>query len=420
VEDEAMRLSNGIRVGNGRRWSAALAATAATAVLVTACGSSSGGGGASGGSTIKVGLLTSLSGPYASTMAGTLKAVNARLSAYRAGGGKCATTKIDVVTADDQSSAQGALSGTQKLIQQDKVYAVLGTSSFFYGASQFATTVGKKTPIFGIPFDGSPQWLQSDNNMFPAGPVTNFTESFSTTGQFLKTSGATRIAGVGYAGPSSAAALRSIMKSATAAGLSQAYVNTNVTPGSTDVGAIVLGIIHSKADGVLLTMAPDTSLAIVGGLKQAGYQTKAIITPTGYGADLLKSQPAVQAAQGVTFETGWAPNELNTPGTKVMSSALKQYAGSATGIPGLADSYGWLTTDLFLHALDLAGCDASQADLMAKTRADKSWTANGLLPQPIDFASVPYTRQCLYFSTLKGAEFVPVPDATPVCGAKIG
>jgi ABC-type branched-subunit amino acid transport system substrate-binding protein len=403
-----------------RRWGAAFAAAAATAVLVSACGGSSGGGGASGGGTIKLGLLTSLSGSYAPTMSSTLAAVNARLDAYRTGGGKCASTKIDVVTGDDQSSAQGALAGTQKLVQQDKVDAVLGTSSFFYGAAQWATTAGKKTPFFGMPFDGSPQWLQTDNNLFPAGPVTNFTDSFATIGQYLKAAGVTRVAGVGYAGPASAAALGALVRSTSAAGIAKGYVNTSVPMGSTDVGAIVLGIMQSKADGVLLTMAPDTSLAIVGGLKQAGYQTKSIVTPTGYGADLLASQPAVQAAQGVTFETAWAPNELKTPGTQAMSQALKQHAGSATGIPGLAQSYGWMTTDLFLHALDLAGCNASAATLMTRLRADRTWTANGIYPVAQNFGDVSETKQCLYFSTLKASDFVPVPNATPVCGAKIG
>jgi branched-chain amino acid transport system substrate-binding protein len=387
------------------------------ALAVSACGDDGSSTEAGGGpSTVKVGVLTTLSGPASAAFAGTTDGVTARFGAYKDDGGKCASTTFDVVKADDTSSAQGALTATQKLVQQDKAYAVLEVSPFFYGAAPFATTAGKGTPIIGGGFDGAKQWNDTKNNLLPAGTVPDYTKTYATSGEYFKGVGGTKIAGVAYDSPSSQAGLEGTLKSAEAAGLTRGYVNNSVAFGSTDVGAIVLGIIDSKADVIAMSINPDTSFAVVAGLKQAGYKTKAVLSATGYGADLLESEPAVQAGQDVTFSTGWAPTELKNPGTERMSKALKEHAGSKSGIPGFSQAMGWLTADLFLHGLELAGCDASQAKFLETTRADKTWTGDGLYPSPKDFTTVAAPSQCLYFLRLKGNAFVPEPNAAPLCG----
>jgi ABC-type branched-subunit amino acid transport system substrate-binding protein len=401
-----------------RRTATAIGATCALALLVSACGGSSGGSVSGGGgpATVKVGLLTTLSGPASATFKGTAQGVEARFGAYKQDGGKCATTTFDIVKADDTSSAQGALTAAQKLIQQDKVYSVIEVSPYFYGAAPFATTAGKATPVIGGGWDGSPQWNDTKNNLLANGTVPDYTTVYATAGLYLKGVGGTKVAGIAYESPSSQKGLAVALKSAEAAGLSRGYVNNSVAFGSTDVGAIVLGIIASKADVVTMGINPDTSFAIVAGLKQANYPMKAIVSATGYGNDLLESAPAVAAGQGVTFQTGWAPNEVKNAGTERMSKALKEFAGSKSGIPGFAQAQGWMGADLFLHGLELAGCDADQATFLRTVKADKTWTANGLYPAPKDFTTNARTEECSYFLRLKGEGFVPEPNAAPLCG----
>src|SRR5215213_9637073 len=122
---------------------AALAVACAASLALSACGDDGGsdgggGGGAASGGTIKLGYLTSLSGAASAGFTGLEGGANARLESYKAEGGKCADTDFEVVMGDDTSSPQGALTAAQKLVQQDKVYAVLPNSSFFYGAGQYA------------------------------------------------------------------------------------------------------------------------------------------------------------------------------------------------------------------------------------------------------------------------------------------
>jgi branched-chain amino acid transport system substrate-binding protein len=383
-------------------------------------GASSSGGNGSGRS-ITVGVLNSFSGAFSAGFAGVQKGVDARLKSYAASSGKCAAVKITTVPGDDQSSAQGSLAAAQKLVQQDKVFAILNSSAFIFGAGPFLTTAGKDTPLLGGGYDGAKQWLDPNvKNFFPAPPVADYHDVYDTQGEYWKKIGVTKVAGVGFATPSSEASIEASQIAAKAAGLQIGYINEKIPNGSTDVGAVVLGIKQSGADAVALSVTPPTAFAIAAGLKQAGVKMKSILGFTGYGADILESAPAIAAGQGVAFQTSEAPTELNTPGTQAQQAALKQYAGSPSGIPSFSQEQGWLSADLLVHALEGAGCGATQAQVMTFLSTDKSYDAAGLLPRPVDFTARGSGGECIYVSTLQGNAFVPDPNAKPACGKHTG
>ncbi|WP_395109658.1 ABC transporter substrate-binding protein [Actinomadura sp. SCN-SB] len=412
------------------RRSALVTTGAACAAMLAAlplagCGANSGAG-SGGSSAIKIGIVTSLTGQASAGFTGVEEGAKARLSASKEEPGAC-TRDIQVVMADDTSTPQGALSATQKLVRQDKVFALLPVSSFFYGAGQYAGTQAKETPVLGAGFDGGKQWLNKDyRNLFNAiGNVDNENIS-SAMGTYWKSIGGTKAAAVAFDTPSASAAALANIESAERAGLQRGYVNVKVPFGSKDVGSLVLGIKNSGADVLYLPVTPETAFAVVGGLKQARVELKSVILATGYGADLLKSEPAVRAAQGIGFSTSVAPMEIPTPGGQAMSAALQKYAGATTKLPSFSQSMGWLTTDLLLHGLKKAGCDASQSELIDALRDSKDWTANGLYPRPHDFtkygdlASGQGPGNCFFVSILRGREFQTDPKAKPICGTLLG
>ena len=411
----------------GRRGMAAVSMACAAALVLSACGSddedgsnSAGGDGGGNGGTLDIGVLTSLTGPASSASTATVDGVNARFQAYEDDGGECAdAVDFNVIEADDTSSPQGALAAAQKLVQQDEVYAIIEESGLFYGAAPYLTSQAADTPVVGGAFDGAPEWLESpENNLFPNFPVQNYDQVTPVAGELLTSLGATKVAGVAYASPSSQAGLENALLSAEDAGLERAYVNDSVPFGSTDVGAIVLGIIDSGADAVYLTMNPDTAFAVIAGLKQANYPLKAIVTAAGYGGELLASEPGVALGQGVTFGASWTPVELETDAGVYLSDAMKEYAGIESGIPGFFAAMGWFGADVVIHGLELAGCDADQAEFLSTLRGDDTWDASGMYPNPIPFDTVDYEETCTYYLTLTGDAFVPVRDE-PFCGAPI-
>ncbi|MFE9924551.1 ABC transporter substrate-binding protein [Streptomyces sp. NPDC005774] len=408
----------------GRVGSIVIWACAATLVL-GACGK---GGSAGAGDTdgpVKVGVLTSLSGAAGAHYAGTESGVKARFAAYEAAHGTCASRGFDVVTADDQSTPQGALTAARRLVQQDHVYAVLPVSTYFFGAGQYAGAQAGGTPFLGGAFDGGEQWFDPDyDNLFPAMSGTDYDRAATTLGSYWKKLGGSKVAVVAYTTPSSAKAAEGAAVSAEHAGLARGYVNERVPFGSTDVGPLVLGIKKSGADVLYAPVIPETAFALATGLRRAGVEMKSILLATGYGADLLESPPTIRAAQGVGFMTSYTPVERDTEAARTWSAALKKYAKSESGMPSFSQAAGWISADLLLHGLEKAGCGASQKQLTTALRADRTWTAGGLFAQPADFRnkgtySVGGPGDCTFISILRGEKFVPDPNGSPACGEQI-
>ncbi|SEP05701.1 ABC transporter substrate-binding protein [Trujillonella endophytica] len=404
----------------------AVGATCALLLALTACGSDDeegGGGGTTaggegGGGTVKIGVVTPLSGPAAATYGDAAgNGVEARLAAYEEEGGECSDIDFEVVEADDASNPAGSLAAAQRLVQQEEVYAILSSSQAFYGATAFMLTQ-PGVPVLGDGTDPSPEWRATGNNLFLSQPVPDITTAYPMVGDFLAAVGGTTMAGVAFSVPASQQALQAAADSAEAAGLDIGYLNDNVQFGSTDVGPIVLGIRDTGADALYLPITFDTALAVVEGLRQNDIEVAGVLAATGYGADLLENPVAVEAAQGVSFSIAYAPVSLGTEATERLRNAVIDQ-GVESGIPGYAMSSGWFNADLFLHGLELAGCDATQQEFIDELNQDDTWDASGLYGEPIDFTVEDQPQLCQYFVTLEGEEFVAVEGASPACGAPL-
>lgn len=407
-----------------RHKAAATAVASIAALALTACGGNGSGTTAGGGDNtgpLKIGLMYSQTGPSSETFKQTGKAVEARWSAYKDSGGKCASRQVEWIDGDDTNTPEGALTLAQKFVQQDKIDVLIQSTAEFYGASQYMTTdpAAKNIPVIGGGYDTNAAYFDASNLIFPVFAPSSYKSVYTQPGDYFKSKGVTKVAGIAYNVASSAGALGTSMKSMEHAGIDVAYKNDKIEYGSKDVAAIVQGIVKSGADGFYTTLNPDTALAVLGGALQAGVRFKAVEFPIGYGPELLASEPAVQASQGVTFSTAVAPSGLNTEATKSLADALKKYLGNDSGMPTFAQSQGWLAGDEFVYALEKAGCDASPADIAKALRASSDWDANGLLAQPRDFTTSEDTKeQCSYLVVLKDHAFVPESDK-PFCGTKV-
>ncbi|WP_170861126.1 ABC transporter substrate-binding protein [Trujillonella endophytica] len=405
----------------------AIGASCALLLTLAACGSddeeggggSSSGGGGGGSQSIKIGVVTPLSGPSAATYGDEARTgVEARLAAYVEDGGECADVEFEVVEADDASNPAGALTAAQRLVQQEEVFAILSTSSSFFGATQYVTTQAADVPVLGDASDQSPEWRRPDNNMFPAQPVPDPEAVYPLVGEYMAAVGGTTMGGASFPVPASQGALEAASQSAEAAGLETGYLNTNFPIGSTDVGPVVLGIEDSGTDVLYLPITFDSALAVVEGLRQNDVELAGVLAATGYGNGLLDSPPAVEAAQGVSFSVGYSPVEMNTEATERLAQAVRDQ-GVESGIPAYAMTSGWFNADLLLHGLEVAGCDATQAEFIEALNTDATYDGSGLFANPIDYSLEDQPELCLWFVTLEGEEFVPVENAAPACGERL-
>ena len=395
-----------------------LAAGAAAVLLLAAgCGSSKSGS-AGGGTTITIGVLTDITGPAASSAKTTPEGVKAGVVYAKRNG-----YNIKYVVADSTTSPAAVLTAAQKLVEQDHVVAVIAVSAVAFGATQYLAS--QHIPVVGVAEDG-PEWT-TDTNMFSTYGAVHTDVVTTFVGQFLKMQGVTTIGAVGYSiSPSSSQAAATSAKSAQDAGIKVGYLNTNFPFGSTNVGPEVIAMKNAGVDGLVPTVDPNTGFALITGLRQAGVTLKAALLPTGYGGDLLQAGPgALQAAQGVFFETTFEPVEINDAATRQFQSDLA--AAGVTAIPTYAEYSGYTSVGLLVQGLKAAGAGKpTRASLLAGLSSIHDWTALGLYGGRIldvnnrANPNLSPGGSCALFVKLVNNKFQLVPGGDPICGTTTG
>ena len=67
----------------------------------------------------------------------------------------------------------------------------------------------------------------------------------------------------------------------------------------------------------------------------------------------------------------------------------------------------------------------THASFLTAVRSITGYTANGLLPQPLDLSLKDFGKEtssttCQYFVTLKGTTFIPLNNGKAICGSIVG
>jgi branched-chain amino acid transport system substrate-binding protein len=370
----------------------------------------------SNGSAIKIGVLADLTGPASSTFGTSETGIKAYSQAVNATGGVNGH-KINYVVADTGSSPAGALTAAQRLVQTEKVFAVVSDSASFYGAEAYLLKQG--VPAVGTAFDG-PEWqVKTNTNLFDALPNANQATVYATSGQTAKKVGATTCGSLGYSdSPSSTASIKAFQKSCVAAGLKSGY-STGVAFGSTDVAPVALAMKNAGVDYAFMSTVTNTGFAFAAAAHTVGIKNLKISFPTGYGGDLLKVPAAVQAAQGFYFSVSFQPIEMGTPATKVLQQRLAAVGEKSS--PGYAEQVAYLSMSAVGRGIQAAGANPTPQSFTTGLRAVTDFDAEGLLsPVKVSFSDYDPAQSCGWVAQLEGTKFVTVPGLEPICGGKVG
>jgi branched-chain amino acid transport system substrate-binding protein len=114
-----------------------------------------------------------------------------------------------------------------------------------------------------------------------------------------------------------------------------------------------------------------------------------------------------------------APVELKTPATMAMQAAFSKYAGY-TGVPDFQWYEGWLSVDLMIKGLQIAGTNPTRSSFINNLHQVTSYDGGGLLGTPVSFSlsnfgHAPQTL-CAWYTILQGQQFVVTNGGKPVCG----
>ncbi len=395
----------------------AAAIIAIAGLLVSAaCGASSSGtkspgpSGSAATQSIKVGLLTDLTGPAASGNKSSVDGLKAGV-VYAARQG----VKVSYVVVDTGTTPGGALAGARKLVVQDHVSVVIAHSAVTFSAANYLTARG--VPVVGSGEDG-PEWITA-KNMFSVFGALNTTKVADTTGKFFKAHGVTTLGSVGYSiSPISSENAKALAEASKSQGIKVGYLNAHFPFGSTDVQPVVLAMKSAGVDGFSATTDPNTAFAFITALRQAGVDLKVAMLAIGYGGDLLQAGPgALNAAQNVYFTLAFEPVEMKTPATKQLQSDLAAVQVSA---PTFAIYNTYTAVGLVVRALKAAGSTRSAALISALSNIH-DWDALGLFgSHKLDLSNrsgyATGVDNCIWVTKLKGKAYEPVEGALPICG----
>jgi branched-chain amino acid transport system substrate-binding protein len=370
--------------------------------------------------TVHIGLITSITGPFSSTFGDTADGARARIEGQNAKGGVCGR-KIVLDVADDASSTTGVLTAAQSVVETKGAFAVIGYSGFMTGAIRYLQPAG--VPVLGSGFDGGEWHTQPYTNMVSWSATDPTREAFTMDGEFFKKIGATNIAGLGYANPSSSASIKGLKASVEAAGLKMGYLNVSVPSGGVDFVGYVLDMKKAGVDGAVCSCVDSSNFAMFTALKQGGVTLKGALAFSGPTNNAFQSAASTDAAQGQYFRAQLTPVTLNTPATEEYQKNLTQYVPAYKG--GFATfgmSGGYVSADLAIQGLIDAGQNPTRESYLTSLRsAEHSYDAHGLLATPVDLSLDKFPNEadtaCAYYLQVKGNAYTLPFDK--VCGTKI-
>jgi ABC-type branched-subunit amino acid transport system substrate-binding protein len=373
-------------------------------------------------SKVTVGLVTSVSGVESAQFNGAQQGAQARIDLQNDQGGVNGR-QLELVTGDDQSSPSGASTAVADLISQKHVFGLMFVSGVTATAYKLPQQQG--IPVVGAAVDG-PEWgVQPNTNMFSVegneGP-TGLTVSTELP-NLMKLEGATSIASLGNGDePASAEAAKAFTSGAKTDGLNVAYENYSIPLGSVDMTSVALAMKSKNIDGFYAPMIETTLFALLSALQNENAPQKAAVLATGYGQEIFSQPSAVRAAQNAIFDVLQLPVEEKTPATLAEQAAFAKYE-HYTGIPNLNWSFGWLSADLMIRGLQVAGQNPTRSSFISALHNVSDWNGGGLLPTNVDLSLANFGKfaptSCAYFVRLVGQAFVPLNNGKAVCGNNI-
>lgn len=331
-----------------RRRTMTVAVMVASAVVATGCATTETGNDAGEGGVIKLGAIIGETGgfPYAQVVPG----VEAYLDAVNDNGGVRGYT-FEFTTADDKNDASEAAQAARKLVQQDGVVAMVGTTSnvdcdanaAFY-ASQSVGTVG--LGVSPTCFN-DPKWMPVNPGPF-VGQVAQMTYAFETLG----------VTNVCAAFNDDPAARDYVLALADwfgeTTGHEMTYVDVNIDPSSSPVPAVT----KAKNEGceALLVSTPGPSVvAFVQAAESVGFDGTILAAASAMDASVPQTLGglAAEGARGEADRGLIVVSEVASV-TSTAPDVVEAFDTiSAAGVdPSFWSFVGWLSAAVFVNAVE--------------------------------------------------------------------
>jgi branched-chain amino acid transport system substrate-binding protein len=368
---------------------------------------------------ITIAYISSLTGEASAQYSNSQAGFEARLDQQNAEGGVHGH-KLVALVLDDQTSPSEIATAVQEA--DSKAFSIVSNSPLFFLAAKYPEQQG--IPVTGS-YDDGPEWgTEPYTNMFAsdAGSVDPKYPVSTLYGKFLKARGGTVLGSFGYGiSPTSTRAAIGAADSMKHAGGQAGLVDTSIPFGSVDFTSIALTAKQDKVNAIIPTMDGNSNYALQEALEQTGDKPKVSLFATGYASSVINS-PAWSSLQGTYWMSLYRPWSIPNSGTEQMQSAMEKYAGfSKSQFPTPSQYEAWAGADLMIKGLELAGPNPTHAAVIKDLRGLKSYNANGLLPNPINYSTIfghDLPKSCVWVLQAEKSGFKPL-SSQPFCGTDI-
>ncbi len=295
---------------------------------------------------LKVGFITSLSGPVSALGVPYNRGAQAALAYRPEVGGH----KVQVIVLDDASDPATAARNARKLVSEDKVDALIGTSGVPGALAIAAVARETKTPLISP----TPVTVPTDDGGYTVTTSQSFPLMVSTAVEKMKQNGVKTVAYIGFSDALGDLAYDSLLKAAEPAGI-KVVSNERYARGDSSVTGQILKIVALKPDAVFAGNSGTPGALPYLALADRGYKGQLYGTHGLVNAEFVRVGGS--AVDGLMVPSGpvMVADQLpDSNPTKKVSLAFRKVYEKVQGAPP-ADAFSAYTFDALLIFDDAAG-----------------------------------------------------------------
>jgi len=294
---------------------------------------------------LKIGFISSLSGPVAALGIPYEKGIRAAIAEHPTIGGR----KVELIVLDDASDPTTAARNARKLVVDDKVDVLIGTSgvpgamAIAAVARELNTPLISPTPVTIAGPEGA--WTVTVSQPFPM--------MVAAVVERMKLSGVKTVAFIGFSDALGDLAYDSLLKSAEAAGI-KVVANERYARSDSSVAGQVLKIVAARPDAVFAGNSGTPGALPYIALAERGYKGQLYGTHGLINADFVRvggtSIDGLQVPSGPVLVADQLPD--SNPIKKVSMAFRSAYQKLHGALP--TDAFSSYTYDAYLLLVDAA------------------------------------------------------------------
>jgi len=309
--------------------------------------------------------------------------------------------KITWIPYDDGYDPSRTPGVAKKLIEEDKVFALVGAPGTPNNLAVMQYVLEKKTPNF-FPQTGSSRWSAPLNRTY-FGLSTNYTVDGTLLAEYaIKEMNAKKIATIyqdDAFGREGADGFKATFEKLG----SKPVVEIGVQPADSDYSSAVLKLQQADPDVVCQYIISSSAAKLANECMKQGFTRPFVgsyVTPD---PSFLKL--AGEAAEGYVYGSVFPLADSDDPGVKKYIEVMQKYVPQT--VIGVLNQWGYANAETFGQVLQLAGRDLSRSKLIAAAESLKGWS--GDLAKNVSYSNTDHRGMTsIFLVQVKGGKLVQV------------